>query len=227
MTKKILLLSLVCLLISDLSFSQNDPKAQSILFGAYQKYKTYQNIKINFTTITEHKSRGVYQTQTGVAYVKGMNHVIELNDRDIISDGRTIWTHMKNAKKVFISNYNPNDGKITPDEVFREDFLSRGLTYTYIEQDEQESPGSMLPTVRSEDIIEFLPRESKRNYLKFRLFIDRSTHLVNHWKVFMKNGSTIDYQMNITPNNQIPDSFFKYSAHRFPASAQVVDLRKP
>ena len=227
MTKKISVILLICLLGNSWIFAQNDPKAQSILFGAYQKYKTYQNIKINFTTVTENKSRGLYKTQTGVAYVKDMNHVIELKDREIISDGRTIWTFVKSSKKVFISNYDPNDGKITPDEIFREDFLRRGLTYTYIESDNQESPGGMLPTIRSEDIIEFSPKQSDRNYLKFRLFIDRESHLINHWKVFLKNGSTIDYQMNITPNNQIPDSFFNYSAHRFPASSEVVDLRRP
>ncbi|MDX2303507.1 MAG: outer membrane lipoprotein carrier protein LolA [Microscillaceae bacterium] len=214
-------------LISFGAYSQHDSQAQTILFTAYKKYKTYQNIKINFVSITENKSTGLNQNLEGIAYVKGLHHVIELPDREIISDGHTIWTYMKASQQLFISNYDPSDGKITPDEIFREDFLSKGLRYTYIDQDSEESQGGLMPAVRAEDVIEFSPTQPNRNYLNFRLFIDRETHLINHWKVFMKNGSTIDYQLNITPDVEISHNFFKYTPHRFSGVKEVIDLRKP
>lgn len=202
-----------------------DSKAQGILISAYQNYRSYENIKIQFVSTTDNPSRNFHQSFEGVAFVKGLNHVIQLEDKEIISDGKTIWTYQKNSKKLFISNYNPEDHRITPDEVFREDFLRQGLVYKYINKETPQG-GAPAPAIRPEHIIEFIPKRNDRNYLKFRLYIDETSKLLNHWKVFLKNGSTTDYQMRISPNQELKDSFFKYYSGRYPSGTQIVDLRR-
>ncbi|MEO1653678.1 MAG: hypothetical protein AAFU64_09045, partial [Bacteroidota bacterium] len=157
-------LILVMLFFPKKEAQAQDAKAQNILISAYQNYRNYENIKIQFVSTTDNPSRNLHQSFKGVAYVKGLNHVIQLEDKEIISDGKTIWTYQKNSHKLFISNYNPQDHKITPDEVFREDFLRQGLVYKYLNK-ESGSGGAPAPAIRPEHVIEFIPKRNDRNYL--------------------------------------------------------------
>ncbi len=206
--------------------AQDEAQAKMILYDALQRYKNYRNIKIDFTVLEDNPSRNLHRTRKGTAYIQGSQHVLQINSREITSDGRTIWTYAEKTQKIYISDYDPNDGKITPDEVFREDFLKKDLYYRYIKNPSDDRSTAPEPSRRSEEVIELIPKGPDKNYLKFRVYVDTHTKLLNHWKVYMKNGSTIDYQINMQPNVALNPSFFRYSRGKYPSQAQVVDLRR-
>ncbi len=202
---------------------QTDAKAQTILFGAYQKYKTYQNIKIDFVYKSENAEYKLDQQYTATGCVQGLRHKITYPDREVLTDGKSIWTYHKNRKTVIISTYDPKDGLLTPDEVFREDFLSSGLMYKYVgENKDAVKAGTEKPA----DIIEFAPKEHSRQYMKFRIWINKETSLMDSWRIWLRNGTYTTYTVTITPDVKLEPKFFDFDTSKLPKDVKIVDSRK-
>jgi outer membrane lipoprotein-sorting protein len=223
---RLILISLLIFTCSRQLSAQNDPQAEAILFTAYQKYKTYQNVKIEFTCTNENKERGLKTTYSGSGHVQGVKHRIQYPEREVITDGNNIWTYYKNSKQVVITTYNNKDGLLTPDEVFREDFLTSGLVYRYVGDNSKQLSEDLTSNQNIVDIIEVLPKDSKRQYIRFNIYIDRKTKLMSAWEVFFKNGGSVLYRVKITPNTNIPANHFVFDKLQFPKDVKVNDLRK-
>jgi len=217
------LLAITLLYLPQITFAQHDPEASQVLFASYNRYKTFQNVKIQFTQRTVNKSRNLDKKFNGTAYVKGKQHRIELPGQKVISDGTNIWTYRSKQKKVFIKTYDPDDPSLTPDKIFREDFLTRGLIFNKLIKNANDPSSDVSEKPQNEDIVEIVPTNKRRAYSKFHLYINRSNKLVSKWVVFMKNGSTITYKVQLFPNSYIPSKHFEA---KFPRGTKVVDLRR-
>lgn len=212
---------LLGIFITSTSFSQ-DQKANEVLFGAYGKYRTYANIKISFDCTIKNELDQIDKQFKGTGYVKGKKHTTVLKERSTISDGNTTWDYDKSKNMVLIKYYDPKDDEITPFEVFKEDFLTRGLKYKYIgEEGVKDETGAKTMV----DVIEFTPKERTRQYYKFRIGIDKSTQLMRSWEVFMKSGGKVYYNMLIKPNVSLPYKIFEFDESKFP-NIEVIDKRK-
>lgn len=217
------LLAVILLYFPQISFAQHNPEASQVLFESYNRYKTFQNVKIQFSQRTVNPSRNLDKTVNGTAYVKGKKHRIELPGQEIVSDGDNIWTYRKSQKKVFVKTYDPEDASLTPDKIFREDFLTRGLIFNKLIKNTNDPSNDVSEQPKNENIVEIIPTNKRRAYTKFLLYINRSNKLVSKWVVFMKNGSTITYDVQLFPNSYIKSSDFEPN---FPQGVKVVDLRR-
>lgn len=199
-----------------------DQKATEILFGAYGKYRTYENIKIDFDCTIKNELDQIDTQFKGKGYVQGKKHTTVLDEKTTISDGKTTWDYDKKRNVVLIKHYDPKDDELTPFEVFQDDFLTRGLKYKYVgEEGVNDETGAETMV----DVIEFTPKERTRQYYKFRIGIDKNTQLMRSWEVFMKNGSKVYYNMFIKPNISLPYKIFEFDKNKFP-KAKIIDRRK-
>jgi len=218
-------LSLLLLLSCSLpAYSQNDDlKAQAILFGAYKKYKTYQNVKIDFTYKSENAEYKLDQQYTATGYVQGVRHKISYTDHDVLTDGVSIWTYYKQRKSITITKYDPKDGMLTPDEIFREDFLQSGLVYKYVGDNKDAVKAG---TEKPADIIEFAPKGRERTYMKFRIWINKDTNLMDSWRIWLRNGTFTTYNVKITPDVVLEPKFFDFDTSKLPKDVKIIDTRK-
>lgn len=221
--RKYILFLIVSALAYAPAYSQTDVKAQTILFTGYQKYKIFQNIKIDFTYKSENKDLNLDQQSTGTGYIQSLRQRITYPDFEVLTDGTNIWTYYKKQKNVAITTYNPNDGMLTPDEIFREDFLHSGLTYKYIAENTDEVKAG---TAKPADIIEFVPKDGKRTYMKFRIWINKETNLMDKWVIWLKNGTVTTYTVKITPDVKLEPKFFDFDTSKLPKDVKVIDKRK-
>lgn len=222
MNKANLTLLFFCTILPFTLWAQDNLKAQMVLFDAYKKYKAYKNVQIDFISTTDHKAQ--HSELNGTGYVQGLHYVIDYPDRKVISDGKSIWTYMPVQNKVFIRTYDPDDSALTPDKIFREDFMTRGLLYKYIENNPEDI--DITTDAEPADIVELIPKDRRKDYFKFRIYIDRSTQLMNKWVVFMKSGGKVTYNLKITPNVTIEPGIFTFDATQYGNSLKVVDFRK-
>ncbi|TAE76238.1 MAG: hypothetical protein EAZ85_00500 [Bacteroidetes bacterium] len=222
--KYLLIFSLFFVCFNVQIFAQNDLKAQEILFEAYQKYKTYKNIRISFNTkVTNFETNKTF-AYDAKGFIEGVKYFIEYPEETTMSDGKSIWNYPKSKKNVKIIDYNPNDGMLTPDEIFREDFLKSGLTYKYIKSETQQGDLTGKPKVL--DVIDFFPKENTRKYSSFRVWIDSNTKLITSWQVNLRNNSQIFYTIKLTPNDKIIGTPFYFDKTKFPKDVKIIDLRK-
>ncbi len=222
--KYLLIFSVFFMYFNTYIVAQNDLKAKGILMEAYQKYKTYKNVRIIFNTKITNIETNKTTSYDAKGYIEGVKYFIEYPEETTFSDGKSIWNYPKSKKTVKIIDYNPNDGMLTPDEIFREDFMKSGLTYTYLKSETQQ--GDLTGKAKTLDVIDFFPKENNRKYTSFRVWIDSNTKLITSWYVNMRNNSQITYTIKLIPNDKITGTPFYFDKTKFPKDVKIIDVRK-
>lgn len=213
------ILSSILLIVSLYSsvFAQTDPKAKAILAEVSKKYRTYKTIKSNFTFAVENKQAKVNEVQKGVLYVNAAanKYKVSMADKDLISDGKTQWTYLKNDKEVQVSGAAGNDDALNPAKVFT--MYENGFKYLYT--------GERKVGSKVYQMIDLSPIDTKKPYFKIRLSIDKVAKQIASVLIFDKNGSNYTYNITaFSPGAVVPESTFAFDAKKYPG-VEVVDLR--
>ncbi len=107
---KVLKMLVAAVLVSQFAWAQVDPKAQEILKSVSAKYKSYKTVSAKFKiSVVDQKSKSA-ENQTGTLLLKGPMYKVVMGSQEIISDGKVIWTYLKDANEVQI-----NDPKSDPE----------------------------------------------------------------------------------------------------------------
>jgi outer membrane lipoprotein-sorting protein len=102
------------------SYSQldQDPKAKEILKGVSEKYRSYKSVSADFKITIEDLKAKTKDVQAGKIVIKGSKYKLTLADQEVISDGKVVWTFLKESNEVQINDPTSKTGTITPDNIF-------------------------------------------------------------------------------------------------------------
>lgn len=196
--------------------SQNDPKAQEILDAMSQKYKEMSSFKAKFTYTLENDNSKIKESSKGEIFVKGNKFKLKLGEHEIINNGTTVWTYMKESNEVNVSSYEPEDDDLNPTKIYT--MYKKG--YKYILLSEHNDQGKVYSTVD----LEPLDRKTSQ-FSKVRIIINKKDKTVKSWKIFEKNGNRYSYVVdNFTPNFKIEDNEFTFDKVKYPGVTEI-DLR--
>jgi len=198
------------------TFSQTDKQAQSILNGLSSKYKSYHSIKANFSIVIESEKDKSKQSQSGVLFLKESKYKLQIVGQEIISDGKTRWTYVKDANEVQIDNQKKDENSITPTNIFT--IYEKGWFSKYI--------GEKKVKKAIYQYIELVPSDPKsKNVFKVKLTIDKAEKAITTAVIYDKNGTiqtiTVD---KFIPNGANEESIYIFKGENYPGS-EVVDLR--
>ena len=211
-------LALFCLFLAggqNQLFAQNDKQAEDILKSVSARYKSFTSVKADFTYTSENPKDNSKESQTGSISIKGEKYVLEIKGQEVMSDGKTIWTYLKESNEVQISEPSKNTDAVTPSNIFT--MYEKGFDFKFIE--EKTENGKQV------QIIDIKPQDAKKNYFKIRLTIDKSEKMVNNTMVFDKSGSHYIYSVKqFTPNPVLSDALFTFDKTKHPG-VEIVDLR--
>jgi len=210
-----LLFAFVCMV--NLVKGQTDPKAKAILDEVSKKYRSYTNIKADFTFSIENKQNNLKQTDKGTIYARANSkkYKVTMAERDLISDGKVQWTYLKNDDEVQISAADNSEDALNPANVFT--LFEKGFKYIY--------NGERKVGNKVYQMIDLSPVDTKKPYYKIRLSIDKATKQLSNALIFDKNSSTYTYSISgFVPNAKVPESTFMFNAKSYPG-VEVVDLR--
>ncbi|WP_423148177.1 LolA family protein [Rubrolithibacter danxiaensis] len=197
--------------------AQTDSKAKAILASVSKKYRSFDVIKAGFTSEINNPQNNIHESQTGTLYAKSKanKYKVILNEQELISDGKSQWTYLKDDKEVQLSEVDNSPNALNPAQIFT--IYEKGFKYLYT--GESKSKG------RSYYNIDLTPLDSKSSFFKVRLRIDKLTKLINNVQIFDKNGNRYTYAINsFTPNVKVPETFFTFDNKKYPG-VEVVDLR--
>src|SRR3954452_7458062 len=105
--KKLFVAALAALLITSPGVHAQDAKAKGILENASKRMKSLKSLKAGFTLKLAGANGKARDTKKGTFLMKGPKYHIILTGQEIICDGKTVWTYMKDANEVQVSAYNP------------------------------------------------------------------------------------------------------------------------
>ncbi|MEY4906265.1 MAG: hypothetical protein RLZZ292_4080, partial [Bacteroidota bacterium] len=81
----------------------SDPKAKAILEKVRKKYEGYSNMEAEFTLTMEVPGRSK-ETQKGKMQQKGDKYHVNLDDQEVICDGKSTWIYLKKNKEVQVND---------------------------------------------------------------------------------------------------------------------------
>lgn len=196
--------------------TKQDKKAEEILKGVTDKYKSFKSVKATFVITLENPKDNSKDVQKGTICLKGNKYKLEVAGQDIISDGKTRWTYVKDANEVQIDNMKIDENTITPANVFT--MYEKGFLFKFI--GEQNEKGMTY------QLVELVPVDpKKRNFFKVKLSVNKNDKFINSAKLFDKNGSIQTISVDkLTPNACDEESIYSFNASKYPG-AEIIDLR--
>lgn len=214
MEKKILvILAFIC--ASLLASAQTDTKAKKLLDEVSSKYDAYRNIQSDFS-FSMQQALGGNHTDKGTLFLnKPKNQFrIELSQQNIISDGKSTWSILKEDQEVQVSDADNTTESIGPNNLFT--FYKKGFAY-------KRTKDEMLDK-EVLNVIELTPTDTKTNYAKIKLRINKNKH-IHDVAVIDKSGTRYTYTINtLYVNHHIPATTFTYNKADYPGY-EIVDLR--
>lgn len=207
---KKLILTIWVLMLTLSLVAQSDKKAQSILDEVSAKTKAYKSIRIEFTYKMENTAQKINDSYKGVLISKAEKYKLTVSGQDVISDGKTVWTYLKDANEVQVNTVGENEESITPTNIlsnYNKNFKAKLI---------KETP--------QQQIVELTPIQ-KKNFNKVRVTIDRAKKMVDTLAIYDKNGSVYSYIVNkMDVNQNFYDSMFAFKAAEHPG-VEVIDMR--
>lgn len=198
-------------LISLSGFAQNDKKASVVLDEVSAKTKSYKTIKIDFTYAMDNVKEKIHDKFKGTLISKGDKYKLTAAGQDVISDGKTVWTFLKDANEVQINNIGADDDSFTPTKLlsgYNKDYKSKFI----------EEKGN-------DQVIELFPLKKGKSFTKVRLTIDKAKKQINRFVIYDRNGSTFSYIVDkFVADQPIGDAVFTFNKAEHPG-VEVNDMR--
>ncbi|MEQ7801253.1 outer membrane lipoprotein carrier protein LolA [Pedobacter sp. ASV1-7] len=217
MMKRLMLLLVIAIGFISAVNAQTDAKAKTILNEVSKKYRSYNIVKADFSLLIESKQTNSKDTQQGTLYVKANanKYKVSMTGQEMTSDGKTLWTYLKEEKEVQVTDVNTSDEALNPAKIFT--IYEKGFKYLYT--------GDKKVGAKVYQIIDLTPTDINKSYFKIRLTIDKAAKQIASALIFEKNGNKYTYDVkSFVANAKVPESIFTFDAKKFPG-VEVVDLR--
>ncbi len=215
--RKVILLVIGILGSTTALFAQKDAKAKTILAEVSKKYRSYNVIRTEFTYAINNPQANVKETKQGTFFVQSNTnkYKIMLDDQELMSDGKSQWTYLKDDKEVQINEVDNSPNALNPAKIYT--IYEKGYKYIYL--------GDTKSNGLSYHTIDLTPIDSKSSFFKIRLSIGKLNKQIKSAVIFDKNGSRYTYTINsFTSTVKISDSFFSFDKKNYPG-VEIVDLR--
>ena len=216
MKKIFAILSIATLTAFQPASAQTDAKAKAILDGVTQKVNSLKTLKANFTLNLASANGKTKQSKSGSFMMKGQKYKILIQGQEIICDGKTIWTYVKDNNEVQVTNYNASEQTISPTKLIT-NFYDKEYKYKYA--------GVKKSGTKNCDAIELTPINSTKQFSKVEVLVDKASNTIAGGSITEKNGNQYNYSIsNFAGNAPIGDDQFTFNAaaHK---GVEVVDLR--
>lgn len=197
--------------------AQPEAKAKSILAEVSKKYRSYDVVKAEFVFTIDNPEAKVKESQKGILYVKANanKYKMSMDDKDLISDGKSQWSYLKADKEVQVSNVDNGSDALNPARIFT--MYEKGFKSIYT--GESKSGGKVY------QMVDLAPNDIKKPYFKVRLSIDKMAKQISNVIIFDRNGNKYTYNVkSFVPNVKVPESTFIFDAKKYPG-VELVDLR--
>lgn len=213
--KKLFSTLLLIMMFVNLVSAQQDPKASQILNAMSQKYRSMKAFKATFAQTVENSSASVKESVNGNILVSGDRYRLKVSGQEVISNGKLLWTYLKDANEVTITESDAEAEAMAPSKIF--DMYKKGYKYAYA--------GAETLNGVKHDVIELSPEDRKNPIFKVRLYINQKDKTLKSWQMFRNNGSRYTYTINdFQANPTLSADAFTFNKANY-KGVEVVDLR--
>jgi outer membrane lipoprotein carrier protein len=206
MTQKFSLLALAATLALPAA-AQQDPQAGKILDAVSAKYTALKSFQAGFTQTLENPAAKLKQNITGDITVSGQKYHLTASGQEVINDGKTTWTYLKNENEVNIADSDPTNQDMSPAQMYT--MYKKGYKYQLLKPVKE---GGV-----TYDQIELTPEN--------KTLVSQADKSIKSVKTFKKNGTRTTFALkNFKANVPVTATSFAFNKAAHPG-VKVVDLR--
>lgn len=197
--------------------SGSDAKSKAILDDLSKSTKACSSITTEFSYTIENKAKKTSETKDGKLVSKGDKFRLDIANQTIISDGKTSWTILKEAKEIQVNNVTKNDDQVNPSNIYT--VYEKGFKSEFV--NEENKGGTTVQNIK------LFPLDvKKKSYHTIQLAIDKNKKQLSQIKVNGKDGNDVTYKVKkFVTNADVPDTQFAFDKKGFPGY-EVIDLRE-
>lgn len=185
--------------------------AKTILSELSAEAETHKTRSIDFKLSI--KSSDINESQSGKAYTKGNKFYYNTAEREVFSDGESVWTFVKDDNECYIDDVDEVNGDFNPSEIMT--IWDKNFNYKYVKE---EKVGET--TLHS---IKLFPKDPKNSkYHTVLLKIDRNKKQIK--KVIIKTKDSITIMFSISKfvaNKEVSDAQFKWVKAKHPGVDEI------
>ena len=202
--KKYLLLILSCIV----SLNIMAQSAEDFLNKVIEKNKSYNDISINFEYSFYDVESGMSDITNSYAYMKGNSYIVKIDDQEMISDGKTLWTHFIDDQEVMISDVTEESNN-SPLAII--DSFTQNVNVSF--------------DISENDITTILIEEKEKTTFEIMsISVDKDLK-ITEISIIMLDKNIITYKIKSFKTNQdLPDSMFIFDEKIHP-NVEVIDMR--
>lgn len=188
--------------------------ADALLKTVADKTRSYQNLRVDFTYRMINERAGINESTSGTLFLNGEAYKLTMDGQIVISDGKTVWTYLRESNEVMISNAEAGEDVFTPSSLLTSYFKDFASSFV----NERQNAAKGLKT------IELKPKSGKK-FSKIQLGIHEARQELVNMAIFDSGGNTFRYELSkMAPNQVIAKDFFRFNAKDFPG-VEIIDMR--
>jgi outer membrane lipoprotein-sorting protein len=208
--KKIGTLALIGLMMMQSAVAQNDPNAKKVLDAVSAKVKTFKAITGNFTIKSVTSKGKPNGTKSGSISIKGSKYVLKQGKTEVICDGNKTYTY-DGSKTITVAAAEEGNKSLTPQKILSGAY-DKEFTYKLVS-----SAGAFHE-------IELKPIDTRKNFQKVNVFVDKAKSIISKAKVLDKSNNTLEFSFtNLNTSADVKDNVFVFNKSKYPADVEVLD----
>ncbi len=198
------------LAFTGMAFAQNDPAAKKVLDAVGARVKASKGITAK-ATLTSYTSKGKANgTQTLSVQMKGEKYFLTQGKTEIICDGKDVY-RFDGEKTITKSSVEEGSQTLSPQKLLAGAY-DKDFTYKLVS-----SKGSLYE-------IEMKPIDSRKNFQKVNLFIDKSKNTFSKARILDKSNNITEFRIsNFNLNATVPDALLIFNKSRYPKDVEILD----
>jgi chaperone LolA len=199
---------LLIILFSILCLNGQAQSAEDFLNKVIEKNKSYNDISINFEYSFYDVESGISDITNSYAYMKGNSYIVKIDDQEMISDGKTLWTHFIDDQEVMISDVTEESNN-SPLAII--DSFTQNVNVSF--------------DISENDITTILIEEKEKTTFEIMsISVDKDLK-ITEISIIMLDKNIITYKIKSFKTNQdLPDSMFIFDEKIHP-NVEVIDMR--
>ena len=209
MKNKLLTSSLIILSIISV-FGQTEinhnEKSKAILEKVSDTYQKNNTTKFTFKlTIV---SEDINEEQQGFALVKDDHFYYKTEEREVISDGETVWTYLSEDNECYIDLLDDLENSINPNEIFS--IWKEGFKFEYVKE-------NIIANESIHEIKMFPENPSKSKYHTLLMEINENQSTIQQAIIKSKDGVTIKFKIiELIANPILAENTFIWEKNNHP-----------
>ena len=211
MKKNIILLLSVLLSITSFNSQDNETKARDILSKISEETNSYSNMSFNFNLAI--KSQDINETQIGSAILSGEKFYYSTEDRQVNSDGKSVWTYMKDDNECYIDDINDLSEGLNPSEIMT--IWEDNFKVNFI--DESIVDGEKIQKIK------LYPVDVKNSkYHTVILKVNEEIKQIKSATIKTKDGVTLIFSISeMEANKKIKEGQFSWNSTNYPGVDEI------